>query len=122
MPKALLPAIAVRGLKTIRNAAKIRENERSEEKKAFTYDDVITQVECETDFNQFQTPSHVYVSLLKRAMQKGVSLEHLHLSDVLISLRRRGVVIDSESGKLVRESRIAYGTPRDARKSRMDSS
>lgn len=84
----------------------------------FTYDDVISQVEHETDFNQFQSPSHIYLSLLKQAMQKGVSLEHLHLSDVLISLRQRGIVVDSQSGKLVRESRIAYRTRRDNKEER----
>ena len=87
-------------------------------KQEFTYDDVISQVEHETDFNQFQSPSHIYLSLLKRAMQKGVSLEHLHLSDVLINLRQRGIVVDAQSGKLVRESRIAYRTRRDAKKER----
>ena len=97
---------------------KPRDGQRRDRKNQFTYDDVISQVEHETDFNQFQSPSHIYLSLLKRAMQKGVSLEHLHLSDVLINLRQRGIVVDSQSGKLVRESRIAYRTRRDTKEGR----
>lgn len=46
------------------------------------------------------TPSHVYLTILKDAMSIGLSLEDLHLADVLIALRQKGYAVDQKTGKL----------------------
>lgn len=50
-------------------------------------------------------PSHVYARILRKAIQEGMVLDELHLSDVLIALRQAGYSIDPKTGKLVRPVR-----------------
>ena len=48
-------------------------------------------------------PSHVYVRVVREAMQDGVVLDELHFSDVLIALRNAGYKVDRRTGMLRRE-------------------
>src|SRR5262249_49455790 len=47
-----------------------------------------------------RNPSHVYAHILRKAIQRHVLLDQLHLSDVLVSLRNAGYVIDRKTGRL----------------------
>ena len=45
-------------------------------------------------------PSHVYARILRKAIQKGLVLDELHLGDVLIVLRNAGYGVDRKTGLL----------------------
>ena len=45
-----------------------------------------------------RNPSHVYARILRKAIQKHLVLDDLLLSDVLISLRNAGYLVDRKSG------------------------
>lgn len=45
-------------------------------------------------------PSHVYVGVLKKAIERHLVLDDLHLGDVLIALRNAGYAIDRSTGLL----------------------
>ena len=45
-------------------------------------------------------PSHVYARILRKAIQKGLVLDGLHLGDVLIALRNAGYGVDQKTGLL----------------------
>ena len=47
-----------------------------------------------------ENPSHVYARILRKAIQKHLILDDLHLGDVLIALRNAGYSIDRKTGKL----------------------
>ena len=46
-------------------------------------------------------PSHVYAHILRKAIQKHYVLDELHLSDVLLALRRAGYLTNHKSGLLL---------------------
>ena len=45
-------------------------------------------------------PSHVYARILRKAIQEELTLDELHLSDVLIALRNAGYGVDRKTGLL----------------------
>ena len=45
-----------------------------------------------------KNPSHVYAHILAKAIQKHLTLDDLHLGDVLVALRRAGYEVDRKSG------------------------
>ena len=47
-----------------------------------------------------RNPSHLYASILRKAINRHYTLDHLHLTDVLLALRSAGYVIDSKTGLL----------------------
>ena len=47
-----------------------------------------------------RNPSHVYARILRKAVQKGLALDELHLGDVLIALRNAGYSVDRKTGLL----------------------
>jgi 16S rRNA G966 N2-methylase RsmD len=57
-----------------------------------------------------RNPSHVYARVLKKAIQKHLMLDHLHLGDVLIALRNSGYAVDQKTGLLRQESHAVAGT------------
>jgi 16S rRNA G966 N2-methylase RsmD len=46
------------------------------------------------------SPSHLYAAILRRAIERHLLLDHLHLSDVLVALRQAGYAIDRKTGRL----------------------
>ena len=54
----------------------------------------------ELSANEVCNPSHVYARILRKAIQKGLALDELHLGDVLIALRNAGYSIDRKTGLL----------------------
>jgi hypothetical protein len=60
-----------------------------------------------------RNPSHVYARVLKKAIEKHLMLDHLHLGDVLIALRNSGYTVDQKTGLLRQESRAVKITPAD---------
>lgn len=54
----------------------------------------------EVDFGKSGSPSHVYASILRRAIQRHYPLDHLHLGDVLVALRAAGYAVDGKTGLL----------------------
>ena len=47
-----------------------------------------------------RNPSHVYARILRKAVQRGMVLDGLHLGDVLIALRNAGYGVDRKTGLL----------------------
>ena len=45
-----------------------------------------------------RNPSHVYARILRKAIQKHLVLDDLHLGDVLVALRNSGYSVDRKSG------------------------
>lgn len=54
----------------------------------------------ELSHDEAENPSHVYARILRKAIQKHLTLDDLHLGDVLIALRNAGYSIDKKTGKL----------------------
>jgi hypothetical protein len=52
-------------------------------------------------------PSHVYARILRKAIQEHCQLDQLHLTDVLLSLRTAGYVIDHKTGMLSRANSVS---------------
>jgi 16S rRNA G966 N2-methylase RsmD len=48
-------------------------------------------------------PSHLYADILRRAIERHLTLDQLHLSDVLIALRQAGYGIDRKTGLLQKQ-------------------
>ena len=64
---------------------------------------LIAEAIDELSVDDARNPSHIYARILRKALQKHLVLDGLHLSDVLISLRNAGYLIDRKSGLLYRE-------------------
>ena len=54
----------------------------------------------ELSADEARNPSHVYARILRKAIQKGLVLDELHLGDVLIALRNAGYSVDRTTGLL----------------------
>ena len=54
----------------------------------------------ELSADEARNPSHVYARILRKAIQKGLVLDDLHLGDVLIALRNAGYGVDRKTGLL----------------------
>ena len=54
-----------------------------------------------------RNPSHVYAAVLRNAIRRYLSVDHLHLSDVLIALRNAGYEIDRKTGLLKAKRSLA---------------
>ncbi len=54
--------------------------------------------------------SHVYARTLRKAIQKGLLLDDLHLGDVLIALRNAGYRVDRKTGRLFGDVAHSSGT------------
>ena len=57
----------------------------------------------ELSADETYNPSHVYARILRKAIQKGLELDELHLGDVLIALRNSGYGVDRITGLLYRD-------------------
>jgi hypothetical protein len=69
-------------------------------------DSLIQDAIREMTIENARNPSHVYARVLKKAIEKHLMLDHLHLGDVLIALRNSGYTIDRKTGLLHQESRV----------------
>lgn len=65
---------------------------------------LITETIRELSSDEERTPSHVYASILRKAIHEHCTLDDLHLSDVLLALRSAGYVINPKTGLLSMES------------------
>jgi 16S rRNA G966 N2-methylase RsmD len=84
---------------TVRKPDSIATSRVSAKRSSIT--ELIDEVLAEIDFHSHQTPSHVYLTVLKEAFERQLPVEELHLSEILDILRRRNVRIDSKSGEFV---------------------
>lgn len=50
--------------------------------------------------DEAENPSHVYARILRKAIQKHLILDDLHLGDVLVALRQTGYCVDPKTGRL----------------------
>lgn len=67
---------------------------------------LIAQTVRELSSAEARNPSHVYAGVLRKAIQKHLVLDDLHLGDVLVSLRNAGYSVDQKTGGLVSSSRL----------------
>lgn len=67
-------------------------------------DELIRAALQSVSFKTHNTPSHLYLAVLKGAMGSGRSLANLHLSDVLVNLRKLGYRVNPKTGKIEKES------------------
>ena len=61
---------------------------------------LIRETVADLPVDRTRSPSYVYVHVLTKAIQKNRVLDDLHLSDVLVALRRAGYTIDRRTGML----------------------
>jgi hypothetical protein len=61
---------------------------------------LIEEAVNELTVEESKNASYVYARVLRKAMQKHLLLDHLHLGDVLVALRKAGYVIDRKTGLL----------------------
>jgi len=61
---------------------------------------LIREAVAELSAEAVKNPSHVYAHILSKAIQKHLTLDDLHLGDVLVALRQAGYEIDRKSGLL----------------------
>ena len=76
-------------------------------------DSLIQDAIREMTIENARNPSHVYARVLKKAIEKHLMLDHLHLGDVLIALRNSGYTVDRKTGLLRQESRALKTTSAD---------
>jgi adenine-specific DNA methylase len=67
---------------------------------------LIQEAIAELSIDDARNPSHVYARLLSRAVHRHLMLDHLHLADVLVALRKAGYSIDRKSGLLRRDQPV----------------
>lgn len=60
--------------------------------------DIVQEALSEINFKDNPTPSHVYLSLLKRAFELGLPVAELHLADILCMLQGRGILVNPKTG------------------------
>lgn len=53
-------------------------------------------------FHDHQTPSHLYLTLLKQAFERGLPVDQIHLSDIIDRLRKREIRIHPKTGEFVK--------------------
>jgi hypothetical protein len=68
---------------------------------------LIKEAVADLPAEQKKNPSHVYAHILAKAIQKRLTLDDLHLGDVLMALRRAGYEVDRKSGLLRRTNPAA---------------
>jgi 16S rRNA G966 N2-methylase RsmD/DNA-directed RNA polymerase subunit RPC12/RpoP len=67
-------------------------------------DDVVHDALANIDFDVHVSPSHIYLMLLKRAFELGISVDQLHLADVLNWLEKQGIRVNKKTGLLEKEN------------------
>lgn len=58
----------------------------------------------ELSIDEARNPSHVYARVLRKAIQRHLILDDLHLGDVLVAVRNAGYSVDRKTGRLYLES------------------
>lgn len=66
--------------------------------------DLIRDAIRELSTDKVKNPSYVYARILKKAIEKHLVLDHLHLSDVLIALRNAGYRVNRKTGRIEEDS------------------
>lgn len=90
-------------LDLILTVQKPEKDERAEEPRSLTIGDSTTLIQSaikDLPAERTLNPSHVYVRVLKKAIEKHLALDDLHLSNVLIALRNAGYSVDRQTGLL----------------------
>jgi hypothetical protein len=64
--------------------------------------DLVEQALETFSFQDHQTPSHLYLSLLRQAFERGLPVDAIHLSDLINRLRRRNIQIHPKTGEFVK--------------------
>lgn len=62
--------------------------------------ELIAEVLANMPRDQTRNPSHVYAAILRDAIRRQQTIDHLHLGDVLVALRNSGYGIDPKTGLL----------------------
>ena len=62
---------------------------------------LIAQAIADMPHDRTRNPSHVYAAVLRDAIRRQQTVDHLHLGDVLVALRNAGYGIDPKTGLLV---------------------
>ena len=63
--------------------------------------DLIQETVQELSIEEAKDPSHVYATILRKAIEHHFTLDELHLGDVLIALRNAGYTVDRKTGLLI---------------------
>ena len=56
---------------------------------------------AEADNGDAKNPSYVYAHVLREAIKQHLLVDNLHLTDVLVALRKSGYAVDSKTGQLI---------------------
>lgn len=65
---------------------------------------LIAEVIADLSPTDARNPSHVYATILRKAIQRHYTLDELHLSDVLLALHNAGYKSNAKTGLMTRES------------------
>ena len=90
-------------LDLILTVQKPEKEERADEPRSLTNGDSTTLIQSaikDLPAKGTLNPSHAYVRVLKKAIEKNLALDDLHLSNVLIALRNAGYSVDRKTGLL----------------------
>ncbi|MEM7503799.1 MAG: DNA methyltransferase [Pseudomonadota bacterium] len=69
--------------------------------------ELLSSAIAELPEEEARNPSHVYARILRKAIQRHLTLDALHLSDVLIALRNNGYAVDRKTGLLSKSEEAA---------------
>ena len=88
---------------------KPKKGERSDDGHGLSNGDtaeLISEAINELSVDDARNPSHVYARILRKAIQKHIVLDELHLGDVLIALRNAGYSVESKTGLLYMDGKV----------------
>jgi 16S rRNA G966 N2-methylase RsmD len=71
-------------------------------KEDLAVEDLVENAVENFNVHDHQTPSHLYLSLLKEAFERGLPVDEINLSDIISRLRNRNVQIHPKTGEFVR--------------------
>lgn len=89
-------------------ARKLERNHRPRRVKAApeSVDESVANLVGSKDGLRIDTPSRVYIGVVRRYIEHHWDLEPLHLDDILAALMKRGLEVDAVTGKLRRKSKL----------------
>jgi hypothetical protein len=66
--------------------------------------DLIEEAVSSFSFHDHQTPSHLYLTLLKEAFERGLPVDEIHLSNIINRLRTRNIQVHPKTGEFVKST------------------
>ena len=88
---------------TVRKPASVK-RARPVQKDSIAVSELVQEAVQNFSFHDHQTPSHLYLTLLKEAFERGLPVDEIHLSDIISRIRNRNVRIHPKTGEFVKST------------------